>query len=85
MDQKIAKTTLLVVGICLLLSLACNVPRCSAQNSWSDDFSDGNYDYWTVEEGTFNASNHILETTGDAGGSVDWHKIRHSSYVAYGN
>lgn len=85
MNRKIAKTTLLVVGICLLLSLACNVPRCSAQNSWSDDFSDGNYDGWTVEEGTFNASNYILETTGDAGGIVDWHKIRHSSQVAYGN
>jgi hypothetical protein len=85
MDSKLAKTTLLVIGICLLLSLVCNVPRCSAQNSWSDDFSDGNYIGWTIEEGTFDASNYILETTGDAGGLSEWHSIHHSSQVAYGN
>lgn len=85
MDRKLAKTTLLVVGICLLISLVCNVPHCSAQNSWSDDFSDGNYIGWTIEEGTFDASNYILETTGDAGGLSEWHSIRHSSQVAYGN
>jgi len=85
MDRKLAKTTLLVVGISLLLALVGNFPRCSAQNSWSDDFSDGNYTGWTVEEGTFNASNYILEASGDPGGIVDWHKVRHSSQVAYGN
>ncbi|MFW9984755.1 MAG: hypothetical protein ACFFCB_08520 [Candidatus Odinarchaeota archaeon] len=85
MERKLTKTTLLVVGICLLISLVCNVPLGSAQNSWSDDFSDGNYTDWTVVEGTFNASNYILEASGDPGGIVDWHKIRHSSQVAYGN
>ncbi|MFX1299336.1 MAG: hypothetical protein ACFFAL_00945 [Promethearchaeota archaeon] len=85
MDQKLVKTTLIVIGICLLLSLVCNIPRCAAQNSWSDYFTDPNYPGWTVEEGTFNASNYILEACGDPGGLVDWHKIRHSSHVAYGN
>lgn len=85
MDRKFTKVAILMVGLCLVLSLAFNVPRCSAQNSWSDDFSDGNYTGWTVVEGTFNASNYILEATGDPGGMTDWHKIRNSSYVAYGN
>ncbi len=85
MDGKFPKITLVVIGLCLVLSLAFHVPRCSAQNSWSDDFSDGNYTGWTVEEGTFDASNYILETTGDAGGLSEWHSIRHSSQVAYGN
>jgi hypothetical protein len=85
LDQKFTKVMIIVIGLCLVLSLGFNFPRCAAQNSWSDDFSDGEYSGWTVMRGTFNASNHIFETTGEGIGLSDFHSVRHSSEVAYGN
>ena len=38
---------------------------CNAAVVWSDDFDDGNYDGWTVEDGSFSASEYMLEATGD--------------------
>jgi hypothetical protein len=38
---------------------------CNAAVVWSDDFDDGNYDGWTVADGSFSASEFMLEATGD--------------------
>jgi hypothetical protein len=45
---------------------------------WSDDFNDGNYNGWTVTNGTFSAADHTLRSIG-AGGA-----IIHSSSVTTG-
>lgn len=38
---------------------------CNAAVVWSDDFDDGNLDGWTVEDGSFSASEYMLKATGD--------------------
>ena len=80
--QKINKLLLGVIVCCLLLLLTLRAPTSNAAIVWEDDFNDGNYDNWTILEGTFNATNQYLETTDP--GLYQMHQIRHDSSVAYG-
>jgi hypothetical protein len=40
---------------------------CKAAPVWSDNFDDGNYDGWTVLNGTFTAQDHTLRSIGGGG------------------
>ncbi len=66
----------------LLLFLTLQIPNSNATVVWSDDFNDGNYNDWTILEGTYNATNEYLETTNPAQSLM--HQIRHDSSVIYG-
>ncbi|MFX0172710.1 MAG: hypothetical protein ACFE9L_12405 [Candidatus Hodarchaeota archaeon] len=54
---------------------------CVATFVWSDNFDDGNYDGWTIQNGTFSATNNMLVITGS---KLEWHVAHHPSTVAYG-
>ncbi len=78
-------STKLLLGVsvcCLLLLLTALIPASNAAVVWSDDFSDENYDNWTILEGTYNVSNGCLETTDPE--QVLMHQIQHDSTVTYG-
>ena len=77
---KLNKFLLGVIACSLLLILALQTPTSTAAVVWSDDFSDGNYDGWTVEEGAFTAVGNSLNTTGT---SPD-NSITHNSTAAFG-
>lgn len=72
---------LVVVGflLCLCSALGGFVTVEGQTPVWSDDFNDGNYDGWTVQEGSYSATNNQLE-----GGSAVWNWIYRASTVAYG-
>jgi hypothetical protein len=53
---------------------------CKAAEVWSDDFDDGNYDGWTVQEGEFSATNHVLEITN----TEEYNLIYHESTTVVG-
>ena len=57
MKSKILKIAGLM--ICLLFVFS-SIPHSTAVVVWSDDFNDGNYDGWTVEEGDWDASTGVL-------------------------
>ena len=80
MVRKIYHVAFLVLSLCLLCSLVFNGPWCTAQLSWSDNFNDGNYDGWTVFEGSYNASSLSLNTTGTDTDNF----IYHNSSAAFG-
>jgi hypothetical protein len=63
--------------------MAFPVEANAAVMNWSDDFDDGNYDGWTVNEGTFDASGGMLTATGYAPGP-DWGGIDHQSNTSMG-
>jgi len=54
----------LIVLLCVSLFMAF---PCKAATVWSDDFNDGNYDGWTVLNGTFSAEDHTLKSIGGGG------------------
>ena len=70
---------LVTIGCCFLLLLAFNGSFCSGSVVWSDDFNDGNFTGWTVDHGSFSATNHLLEVTGS-----EWAVIGHPSTVVSG-
>jgi hypothetical protein len=58
----------LILAILLCISLYMPFPHiCEAAPVWSDDFNDGNYDGWTVLNGTFTAKDHTLRSVGGGG------------------
>jgi hypothetical protein len=63
--------------ILLCVSLFMTFP-CKAATVWSDNFDSGNYNGWTVTNGTFSAEDHTLRSIG--GGGV----IIHPSSVTTG-
>lgn len=67
-------------GICLwLCSSLCGIPTADAVTVWSDNFSDGDYNGWTVHLGGFSASGTQLESTG-----ANTNHISRASTVAVG-
>jgi len=62
----------------LCVSLYMTFP-CKADTLWSDDFNDGNYDEWTVVNGTF-----VIEDGKLKAGPGDFNTIIYPSYNAYG-
>ncbi|MFX0078261.1 MAG: hypothetical protein ACFE8O_03390 [Candidatus Hermodarchaeota archaeon] len=77
---KSRKFLLSVIACSLVILLAMQTPTSTAAVGWSDDFNDGNYDGWTVEEGSFTAVGNSLNTTGT---STD-NSISHNSTAAFG-
>lgn len=59
-------------------------PQIAAAEVWSDDFSDGNYDGWTVANGTWSASSNALIAT-EGVGLHEVGNIYFPSNVNYGN
>lgn len=73
-------SVLAVFGVLLLVcSASYTLPPGRAATVWSDDFNDGNYTGWTVDEGTYSAVNYRLENTGEP-----LNTIRHASTVTTG-
>ena len=54
-----------VVSVIALALLAMIISQCKAATVWSDNFDRGNYDWWTVTNGTFSAEDHTLRCVGD--------------------
>lgn len=68
-----------ILVVMLHISLFVTFP-CKADVVWSDDFNDGNYDGWFVDNGTFSAEDHTLKPiSGD-----NTYTIRHLSRVTNG-
>ncbi len=64
----------------LILTAFAPVPSHAVETVWSDDFNDGNYDGWTVVNGTWSASGSMLKAIQD----VSWggyHSITYDSTV----
>ena len=78
--QKTKHIFLCIITGFLVLLLSLRAPTGNAAVAWSDDFDDGNYDGWTVGDGSFSVADNCLEATG-----ADWSAIEHASTVAYGN
>jgi hypothetical protein len=55
----------------------------SANVVWEDNFDDGNYDGWTVRNGTFSAANYYLEST-ELAQTQNVSRIYHESNVSTG-
>lgn len=66
----------------MVLTLGLFPNSASATVVWSDDFSDGNYDGWTVWNGTWDASGGFLEATGTQ--SPETNTIVHDNGQIYG-
>ena len=68
MNYKISQKRFLLrasTALVMMLIFAFQPVLCSAATVWSDNFDDGNYDGWTVVDGSFSASEYMLEATGD--------------------
>jgi hypothetical protein len=68
MNYKISQKRLLLrslTALVMMLMFASQPILCNAEIVWSDDFDDGTYDGWTVGEGSFSASEYMLEATGE--------------------
>lgn len=59
LKTEILKCTGLLIGLIFVLSL---FPQSAAAVVWSDNFDDGNYDGWTVEQGNWIVSDGTLMT-----------------------
>lgn len=79
MELAYKRIRLTVLSCGILLFLIMNACFCSGSLVWSDDFDDGNYDGWTVGDGSFTADDQYLENNGSG-----WSAIEHASTVAYG-
>ena len=77
-EERVRGCFVLILGTLLCISLCMAFP-CKAAPVWSDNFNDGNYDGWTVLNGTFSAGDHTLRNIGGEGGL-----IVHPSSVATG-
>ena len=72
----------ILLGFLGSLIFPCFNPRLvTATLIWEDDFDDGNYDGWTIHNGTFSAANNYLLANFSEG---EWHLASHASNVAYG-
>jgi hypothetical protein len=77
-----AHRSYLLILTCLILLVSS--PLLGSHSSvativWTENFTDGNTDDWTLI-GEFDSSNDWLQATGDG-----WNWARHSSAIAYGN
>lgn len=77
--MKGKKPVAIVLAICLLSLNAIAATDGAAAVLWIEDFEDGNYDGWMIEEGTFDASSRYLEAT-----SSGWNDIFNTSRVSCG-
>lgn len=75
MKTGILKFTGVLIGLIFVLSL---LPQSAAAPVWSDDFGDGNYNDWTVTEGTWSVDSGILESE-DLGLSYGYQRLWHPS------
>ncbi len=53
----------------------------TAVSIWSEDFEDGNYDGWTILDGSYSATTGRLTASGE---KTAHHRIKHESNTAYG-
>ncbi len=81
MKNTSTRLELALLGFCFILLITFSASLCSGSVVWSDDFNDGNYNGWTVDNGTFSATNHQLEVIGQ---EDDWAVIKYPSTIAYG-
>ncbi|MFX0206221.1 MAG: hypothetical protein ACFFDT_09550 [Candidatus Hodarchaeota archaeon] len=79
--KKLVIPTLVTSIIVFLLTPMVQPVPCAATVVWSDDFNDGNYDGWTIQNGTFSATNYMLVATGS---KFEWHVANHTSTLVYG-
>ncbi|MFX0173590.1 MAG: hypothetical protein ACFE9L_17000 [Candidatus Hodarchaeota archaeon] len=79
MKNKALGSIILLGTIGFLVVSIFRPTLCAATVVWSDNFDDGNYDGWTVQNGSFSAADHSLQ----ASGSLEWHLVNHSSSIAY--
>lgn len=70
----------IITALIFLMMFATQPLLCNAAVVWSDDFDDGNHDGWTVKEGEFSATNHVLEITN----AEVYNLIYHESSVVVG-
>jgi hypothetical protein len=68
-EKLVRGYSVLILGSLLCISLYTTFP-CKAAPVWSDNFDDGNYDGWTVLNGTFSAGDHTLRNIGRKGGLI---------------
>ncbi|MHA2159253.1 MAG: hypothetical protein ACXABE_10180 [Candidatus Thorarchaeota archaeon] len=73
MKEYLLRCTGLLIGLIFVFSL---LPQSTAAVVWEDNFDDGNYDDWTVSQGSWNASNGYLEAVY---GTDLLHEIWHNS------
>jgi hypothetical protein len=80
MSEKLVREYFVLILVALLCISLCTMfpPVCKAAPVWSDNFDDGNYDGWTVLNGTFTAADHTLRSIGGGG------LIVHTSSVTVG-
>ncbi len=71
-DMSRYSVPFLVILLCVTLFTAF---PCKAETVWSDDFNDGNYDGWTVLNGTFIVEDGVLKT-----GPENFNVIQCTSY-----
>ncbi|MFX0151113.1 MAG: hypothetical protein ACFFAJ_10060 [Candidatus Hodarchaeota archaeon] len=79
--KKLVISTLVTSIIVFLLTPMVQPFPCAATVVWSDDFNDGNCDGWTIQNGTFSATNNMLVATGS---KFEWHLAHHPSTLVYG-
>ncbi|MHA2307307.1 MAG: COG1470 family protein [Candidatus Hodarchaeales archaeon] len=79
--EKYQFEKIILSSIIFLILFTFKISPCVAVNIWSDDFEDGNYDEWTVLDGSFLASSTKLMASGEM---TDPHRIRHDSNISYG-
>ena len=69
--MRFLRITAVLIVLCFILA---NFHQVSAAVVWSDNFDDGNYDGWTVEDGAYSVTNEALRSgaTGDYY-DIIWH------------
>jgi hypothetical protein len=68
-----------IVGFFVMTLILSSFSCITATTVWSDDFSDGDYDGWTVTRGSLSAADGVLR-----GLTTTWNWINHPSTVANG-
>jgi hypothetical protein len=82
--MKLKNHALVVTISLMIIGMSLGQYQVSAAVVWSDDFSDGDYDGWTVHNGTWSASsNALIATNGE--GQHNLSNIYFPSNVNYGN
>jgi hypothetical protein len=82
--MKYKKHTVVVTISLLIIVMSLGQHQVSAAFVWSDNFNDGNYDGWTVVNGTWSASSNALIATSGTGPNT-LSNIYYPSTVNYGN
>jgi hypothetical protein len=78
MKKPPKKISFFFFAILIISFLIIRTRSCPATTVWSDNFDDGNYDGWTVQDGNFSVAGQTLR-------AGKYHaRINCSSEVAYG-